>query len=500
MGYRISPRFFGDVILFLGMAGLCVSAVAAACLAQSGSPAIGGVTREVVLPVEVIQTKTYPVREIGHVFGKRYVLYNSRNEEVSGLTAKSFHVLEDGKKQEIEEFRAEAYHAWTVTDNRGEHVEYSCSPAGIWSGPNTHQAPIYGSGFHTYLLTYAIPPSPDGSCHRIKVTVDHKHAKVFAPNQYCNREESLSDPLNGVSLGNRMLQFAKSSEVAGLPLAIQVTPFATSSGAYRVSVSATLPASRMQRWWSGLNLHTSIAVLGLVYDNHNLLVYRFSDLACLPRENFDYDGPLPEVSAGPVEESLKLFEKLVIPTTYQTQMLLNPGIYRIVMILTDGRKFGRAIAPLNLDDVKKEPLSVSGIALCKRYMSASARPQSPSQAPGYVPLISNGTEFTPVGDRRFRKGKPFISYFEVYGTHLEDAAVTLRLQVRVIDAKTGTVKLDSGAELLKFSSPPKDSSAPVVRNLLIDTLPRGLYRFEAQVSDSAGHTTGWSSTSFTVLN
>ena len=111
-----------------------------------------------------------------------------------------------------------------------------------------------------------------------------KHAKIFAPNRYCNSEESLSDPLNGVSLGNKMLQFAKSSQVAGLPLAAQVTPFATSSGAYRVSVSATLPASRMQRQWDGLSLRTSIAVLGLVYDDHNLLVYRFSDVACLPRE------------------------------------------------------------------------------------------------------------------------------------------------------------------------------------------------------------------------
>jgi hypothetical protein len=495
--YMISRTFLGRVVMFLGMTGLCVNAGAAACLAQSGSPVIPGVTRKVALPVEVIQTKTYPVRETD-VYGKQYDVYNLRSEDVSGLSAKSFHILEDGKKQEIEEFRTEPYHAWAATDNGGQHVEYSCSPAGIWGGPDTHQAQFYEGGFHTYLLTYAIPPSPEGSCHRIKVSVDDRHAKVFAPNQYCNREESMSDPLNGVSLGNRMLQFAKSSGVAGLPLAVQVTPFATSSGAYRVSVSATFPASRMLRQWGGLNLRTSIAVLGLVYDNHNLLVYRFSDLACLPRENFDYDGP--EVSAAPVPmpESLKLFEKLVIPTTYQTQMVLNAGIYRIVMILTDGRKFGRAIASLHLDEVRKEPLAVSGIALCRRYRSAE--PRSPSQAPQYVPLESNGTEFTPAGDRRFRKGKPIISYFEVYGMHLEDSAVTLHLQVKVIDAKTGEIKLDSGAEPLKFSSPPKNNSAPVVRNVLIDTLPQGSYRFEAQVSDSEGRTTAWSSTSFTVLH
>ena len=63
MRYLISRTFFGHVIMFLGMTGLYVSAVAAACPAQSEPPAIPGVTREVVLPVEVIQTKTYPVRE-----------------------------------------------------------------------------------------------------------------------------------------------------------------------------------------------------------------------------------------------------------------------------------------------------------------------------------------------------------------------------------------------------------------------------------------------------
>jgi hypothetical protein len=491
----MSSKNLVRLIVLFGGGGFLASATGGVCLAQSEP-------RQVVLPVEVIQIKKVPKREAS--LGVRYHdVYTQHTEEILGLSAKSFHIKEDGTERQIQHFSAEKYHSWLVQDNVSHHREYSCTPTGIWGGPDKQEISFDDSQFqfHTLLISYVPPQSPRGSCHHVVVKVNQKHAKIFAPNQECNTDDPLSDPLNGTSLGDKVLRFANSSKSSSLPLVVQVVPFLASTNVYRINVSAELPTPRLQRQWNGFNLRTQIAILGLVYDKNNALVSRFSDIACLPSETFEYVGPLPETIFGPpspMPDSLKDFESSMIPTTYQTQLELGLGEYRLELILTDGAKFGRATTSFKLDDLAKDQLAISGIALCKRYRQASAGPRSPTLAPQYIPLVSSGTELTPVGKTRFHKGEPFISYFEAYGAQPEDPAVTMSMQVKVADAKTGEIKLDSGPEPLKFSSAPKDSPATVVRTVSIETLPPGSYQFEAQVSDSAGHKTAWSLASFTV--
>jgi hypothetical protein len=70
-----------------------------------------------------------------------------------------------------------------------------------------------------------------------------------------------------------------------------------------------------------------------------------------------------------------------------------------------------------------------------------------------VPSVFDGVEFTPAGDTRFKKGESVSSYFEIYGPQLEATAATMYLQVRVVDTKTGEIKLDSGPQPLKLTTP-----------------------------------------------
>ena len=274
-----------------------------------------------------------------------------------------------------------------------------------------------------------------------------------------------------------------------------------SNASHRINISAQIPANLLKRTWAGTGLQTSIAILMLVYDKNGLLVSRFSDIACVPSKSIEgFSGPIPSSESNvplSITENRKHWESLTIPTSYQTQVEVAPGDYRLEFVLTDGEKFGRATAPVKVDDFNTGDFAISGIALCKRYRQVAGEPRPPTQAPQFIPLVSGGTQFTPTGDTRFHKGEPFISFFEVNMPQDDNAARTMKLQVKITDIKTGDVKLNSGLEPLNLSFNVGHRSIPVVRKISIDALPAGLYNLELQVSDS-GQKTKWSAASFTV--
>jgi hypothetical protein len=461
-------------------------------------------SREVVLPVEVVEERKDPKGILTGPNGEVLHIYIVHSDEIKGLSAKSFHIFDDGVEQGIQHFSVEKDLAWAAIDNAGVHVEYSCTPKGVWSGQDQEKTWIDTSRqLHTYLLTYVPPSSREGTCHQIVLKVDHKHATIFAPHQYCNTKDPLSDPLNGTDFGNRLLDNANSLLPGNLPLSVKTSSFLGSSRtSYRINISAQIPANLLVRKWDGARLQTSIAILGLAYNKNGVLVSRFSDMACVPSKSIEgFNGPLPPNESDippPISALRKRWENQTMPTSYQTQLELAPGDYRLEFVLSDGEKFGRATVFVTVDDFAGSGLAISGIALCKRYRQVPVEPRPPTQAPQYIPLVSDGTEFTPAGDARFHKGEPFISFFEIYESQLDDTAATTHLQVKITDVKTGEVKLDSGVEPLKLSIGRKNGSIPVVRTVSIEALSPGSYRLEAQVSDSEGHKTDWSGASFTV--
>ncbi len=486
----------------LGALGFLAGTFGTVCSAQTEqAPTLRVETREVVLPVEVVEERKDPKGLLTAPNGEAEHVYIMYSRDIAGLSANSFRIFEDGKQQRVQHFSIEKDHLWVAKDNVSQHLEYSCTPTGIWGGSDIKEIRINkGVGARTYLLTYVPPPSPKGTCHRITLKVDRKHATIFAPDQYCNTKDPLSDPLSGADLGNRLLEYANSPQSGTLPLAVQFTPFSGSSGAYRVNISAEITASLLNRKWEGNRLRTSIAILGLVYNKHEELISRFSDIACVPPGNINWNGPLPpsNIALPGISEFRKFWEDSTIPTTYQTQLELGTGDYRLELVITDGEKYGRATASITVNDFSGDGLALGGIVLCKRYRRSVAEPRAPTQAPQYIPLVSDGTEFTAAGDTRFHKGEPFISFFEIFGSQLKNASA-LQLQMRVADTKTGEIKLDTGTKPLKVSTTPNTSSPlPLVRQISIDALPPGSYRLEAQVSDSEGHKTEWSAASFTV--
>jgi len=353
----------------------------------------------------------------------------------------------------------------------------------------------------TYLITDVPPPSPKGSCHRISLKVEHKNATTLAPEQYCNTKDPLSDPLNGTAVGSKLLDYANSPQLSTLPLSLQVTPLSAASGASRINVAVAMPSNILYRRWKSNQLILSVALVGLVYDKNHALIARFSDTVCPPPEcGLWYEGAVPpgNVSIPPLTDSLKRIEELVVPSSYQTQLELEPGDYQVELEITDGQKFGRAQASVSAGDFPKGNLGMSGVALCKTYHTPPLEERGPTRAPQYVPLMVNGIEFTPAGNTQFKKGDQFMAYVEIYNSQVEAGATKLYLEMKVIDTRTGELKTATGLRPVESAMASDKSAVPVVWSLAIDKFPTGTYSLEAQASDSAGHTTDWRCASFTV--
>jgi len=146
-------------------------------------------------------------------------------------------------------------------------------------------------------------------------------------------------------------------------------------------------------------LYAKNGILGMVYRKDGTLATRFSDFGCrspnLPA--FYIGGSLSPYRPHPERDHP------MIPNRYETQIDLPPGECRLLLVLSHGSKFGRGQTPLTVESYDRKQLGVSSLALCKRFHEAAAV----NPAPDLVLLVSKGVEFTPAGDTRFKKHRPF---------------------------------------------------------------------------------------------
>lgn len=192
---------------------------------------------------------------------------------------------------------------------------------------------------------------------------------------------------------------------------------------------------------------------------------------------------------------------------YETQLSLSPGEYNLRIAVSDGQSFGRAEIPLTVDPFDPKELAITAISLCKQIDDVSASGHASvlpgawtARLPGnYMPLVSDGVEFKPTADTRFKKGETLYTYFEVYEPLLAGPTpATAQIQVRVVDLKTGEVNSDSqpisAMRYVVAGSP----VIPIGRGININKLPAGSYRLEVQATDSAGKSTPRRTVDFAV--
>jgi len=477
MGYRSWGTWVG---LFWGV--LVCGAWGGSVGAQTESPfAIRVEASEVMVPVVVLD-RTHR----GWNGNRREEL----DEEITSLAIRDFRVMEDGVAQHVDHVALELPRVRDVQDNLSHHIENSYTPRGVWASADLW--PQEGgptlSPLATYLVSYTPVPSSSGSCHRIQVQVKRRHATVYARDEYCNTKHPLTDPLGGTKLGQRMEEFANSGEEGDIPVAAQAGWLLGDAEKSRVEVAVEFPPSALKRKWQKVNLYATVALLGVVRERNGNIVARFSDMTSTVPWNF-YRGPLP-----PDRAFLAKWEAAAIPSRYETQVELGAGTYKVEIVVTDGERFGKKELNLVVDGSRPGGLGLGDVLLCKRFHPVLVGAQAAQGAPRFVPLVSSGVEFDPAGDVRFESRQRLVAYFEIYGTAANKASFRLRVR----EARSTNVKMDTGWHTVEARSRGANHVMPIAAEMTIAGLAPGEYVMEVQAENGAGEETALRSRAFEV--
>jgi hypothetical protein len=444
------------LLLLLGTAMLC--ARTAFALPQAGSaPPIRVESGEVLVPTTVASLQDYA--------------------SVSGLTAADFRLFEDGKEQKIQQVTVERLYFPDFVDNFGvRETEVAWTPGQKWA-VLFRKAPAYtwwlGTHPDVYLIAYVPPDSAEGSCHEIRLKVNHKDVVVYTRGQYCNTPHPASDPLAGTSLSKQMEDFAASDKVGQIPLALQAGFLYTNAKAARVYITTDFSSGAKE-----------YRILAMAYRRDGTLALRSSDT----EEKGEGDSPI-----------LNMFWN-----HYEAQMELPPGDYDLRAVLSADRKLGKAEMPLTVDSYDGQQLGISSIFVCKQFhdhRQTMVVPDlsRPSTLSDFVPLVSKGREFTPTGDTNFRKKDIFFVYYEVYEPLLASApATTVQTRLRIINTSTGQVGADTGWQSAEAWMEPDSSVIRLTPEVGLKKMNKGSYRIEIQASDSAGRRTDTRTATFSI--
>jgi hypothetical protein len=355
---------------------------------------------------------------------------------IRDLVASDFHLSEDGQDQTIVSVKLEAPASIVVEDNLGRHTEKPGSGGGRWVYPDIFWG--FSIGFPHYVIGYLPPHSPPGSCHQVRVSVGRPNLVVWARSEYCNTEHPPSDPLNGTEFGLRMeREFAEPTE-GKIDVTLQALAFRGVGGTSRAHISIEF--------------------------SPNALKHEFKDRRL-----------------------------------YATE-------YVVEVLLSDGEHFGRRKVSLRVEDVAASQLSISDVALCERVRKMPTDPVDvPAAFSGrYIPLVSNTVEFVPDKKARLLKfpGSQNLGlyfYFEIYAPQtLGPTGAGLQAHLRVVDPRTGEIKINSQAVDLAPYLNPGSPFVFVGRGVRLDSLDVGSYEMEVQATDSSGRSTPWKKAAFTV--
>lgn len=481
---------------------LCLAFVAEIAWAQDP---IRVQTDEVLVPTVVYDKELYAKLNkmkphhrdtAGHIMEKNEKLWDQI--VVKNLTAKDFHLFEDGREQRIQRVKLEPPGFRVVHDNLGKHPETIGTGGGIWAYPDrpaTDQSTWLA--LPQYVIAYAPPRSVPGSCHQIQVKVQSAKLTVWTRSEYCNTTHPASDPLNGTELGKKMEAAAGSGTAGAIDVKARVAAFADNPGDARVYVTMSFPWQSLAHEIHGGTLYASIGSLVMVYRKDGTLTARYSDFACCDYGSEGVPKKDAETATAHAEEASAL-----IPNRYQTQFALPAGKYEIRVVLSDGEKFGVQRLELRVEAYDPGRLGISDVVLSRRVHKASTDATGADEqvSGSYAPLLSKGVEITPTADPQFWPEDTLYAYFEI-----NDPLVAGRPSAKV-QADMRIVEVNSGAEADTFA--PVDvakysmAGSPVIavaRGMFLNKLSPGAYRMEVRASDAEGQSTTWKSAEFVVM-
>jgi VWFA-related protein len=323
-----------------------------------------------------------------------------------------------------------------------------------------------------YVLGYTPPPSEEGSCHALRVKVEHGDS-VRARSGYCNSRPK--DLLAGNPVEKTLESRAAASQAGNVAASIQLPFFYTGPNEARVNVAMEIPADVMKFEKQKGKFQAEMNVLGIAYNADGSIGARFSDT--VKREFED-------------KKQVDAFQQA--PFHYENEFEVASGQYNFKVVFSaGGASFGKIETPLIIDPWASQ-FGLSGIALSKqiRQQAAMAQGLDASLIEDRVPLVTQGVQIIPFGSNKFSKTQPVLFYTEVYEPLLLNPDPKNRpvigLQIRVLDRKTKEEKFSTGLMKVDMSGMADNPTVPLAERIPLDTIAAGQYTVEVQARDSEG--------------
>jgi len=322
-----------------------------------------------------------------------------------------------------------------------------------------------------YVLGYAPPESTEGSCHTLRVKVDHAGIVVRARSGYCNVRPL--DMLAGNPL-EKSLETRVSGEMTGNVRAdIQAPFFYTSPNTARVNLTMDVPSTALKFEKLKGKQHAALNVLGIAYTPDGTIAARFSDTV-----NFDLED----------KKELEEFEKR--PVHYENQFAVTSGQYVLKIVFSSGNEsFGKLQLPLFVDAYDGKQFSMSSMALSNEIVPVSTLSTALDSEllADRTPLVVRDMRITPSASNRFQKTDSAALYAEVYAPLLDSPnPPKVGVVLAIWDRKSGQKRVDFK------TTPTNQAGSRVVRvglKVPVDALGPGSYRVELIAEDSVGNHT-----------
>jgi VWFA-related protein len=322
-----------------------------------------------------------------------------------------------------------------------------------------------------YILGYAPPLTPVGSCHTLKVTMSRGGLNVRARSGYCNTKPAA---IVNVTPTEKLLEARATGTQAGtMRSSFQMPYFYTAPNMARVNLTMEVPANTIQFKSDNGKYHATINVLGIASKPDGSVGARFTDTVSLDLE----------------KDALAEFTKQ--PYVYQNQFDAEPGSYQLTIVVSSGNDaFGKYDSPLEIDPYEGNQLTLGGVVLSN---STERFADIPSDVDAVMvgnrtALVVKGKQINPSASNRFKKTDTVALYTEVYEPLLASPnPPQLAAGYTLIERSSSTTVFNTGAASLDGFIQKGNPKVPVAMSVKVQDLAPGAYRLVMMAVDSAGH-------------
>jgi VWFA-related protein len=323
-----------------------------------------------------------------------------------------------------------------------------------------------------YILGYIPKDTPEGTCHTLKVKLNHGGTNVRSRSGYCNVHTVNS--LEGKPVEKQLESRANGTQGGSIKGAMEAPYFYTSANVARVNLAMEIPPDAVHFDKDKGKYHANLNVLGIAYRPDGSVGARFSDTVNLDLEKDDW----------------KEFTKT--PYRYENQFDAVPGTYRLTVVLNagNGDAFGKFESPLQIDSYDGKNFSLGGVALSDAPQRLGDIPTSLDSAllEDRTPLVVQGLQITPSGSNRFKRDQNVVLYSEIYAPTLASAdPPKIAFGYRIFERATNKEMFFTGAMPAEAFVHAGNTVVPVGVKVSVKDLPPGGYRLTLQAADAAGH-------------